>query len=136
MTKFLVIFASLFLATGASAADNTITCVDDSGVTVVALKQSGGKSMDISWQQSRSEPAKKFSIISETPGDKLWPSLPNVDSKAWPIGSYVGQLDGETVILTIARRASAGGGGYEWEGMMTYLMADSKIFTWGMYCSR
>jgi len=134
------IFTLLFVVFGtqAFAADpsKNISCFDESGVIDVTLELSNGKATSINWRQSRAEATKQFAIISETLGSELWPSLPNIDSKAWPIGSYIGKLNGETTVLNIARPASAGGGGYQWEGILTYLTNDSRVLTWGMYCNQ
>jgi len=138
MIKTFSVFIFSVFAFHAHAADMTknVNCFDDTGVITVTLDVANGQATDITWLQARSLPPAIFTLTSQKPASALWPSLPTADAKAWPMGSYVGQLNGETLILNIARKASAGGGGCDWEGILTYVRTDASVLTWGMYCAQ
>lgn len=119
----------------AYAADKFVTCgnVDFSIGATVHFKDDVAS--DIEWKLSRSAPADHYSILSSTTGKDLWPEMPTDAFTKFPIGSYVGKLNGDTVVLSIVRDASFGGGGYQWEGILNFLGADGRSISWGMFCN-
>lgn len=129
--------ALLILSAGnlAHAADKSVTCGNVDYSIGVTLHFKNDVASDIEWKLSRSAPADHYSVLSSTPGAELWPDMPTDAFTKFPLGSYVGKLNGDTVILSIVRDASFGGGGYQWEGILNFLGADGRSISWGMFCN-
>ena len=72
-----------------------------------------------------------------SPGASLWPDLPTDAFKQWPYGVYIGKDKSAdlTVIVSIIRPASAGGGGYQYEGTISISAKDNDPIVVAAYCN-
>ena len=134
---FLVLVSALVVghATSAHAAEQSVTCGNSDFSIGVTVHFTSDVASEIEWKVTRSAPADHFAIVSSTKGSVLWPDMPSDATTKFPFGSYVGKLNGDTVILSIVRDASVGGGGFQWEGVLNFLGADGRTISWGMFCS-
>lgn len=136
------IFRALALAfcigasTSAQAANESITCGNADFSIGVTVHFTAEVASDIEWKLSRSAPADHYAIVSSTKAADLWPGMPSAAATKFPLGSYVGKFNGDTVVLDIVREASVGGGGFQWEGILNFLGADGRSLSWGMFCNQ
>ena len=132
LTAFSIVPICSFAAANASQDDVTCANIDDS--ITVTTHFTNKVATEIEWRVTRSGPADHYPIVSATNGSSLWPEMPTNAFTHFPFGSYIGKLNGDTVILSILRDASYGGGGHLWEGVLNFLGADGRAISWGMFC--
>ncbi len=136
MKKLAILCCALF-SFNALAEENPVkdvVCGNADFSISVAIDFVGADAKTIIWKKSRSGRPDFYRIVSHLDGEKLWEGLPSQMVEK-PIGNYVALLGNEKLVLTISKPASMGGGGYSWEGTMTYFDADERLFVWGMYCN-
>ena len=139
MKIYAIIFSTFLTVTDVTTAyaeeNSSVSCSNAGYSITVDLVFTEDAAEKITWKKSRNTPPEFYQIVSEKNGTALWPDMPTDEFSKWPIGTYVAKKSSETVVLSVARDASFGGGGYLWEGMMTLLDSDGKVFTWGMFCT-